>query len=340
MKTVPRPERHDKSLLAPIRDGVMGLARFCIQIVFACCALATLLNYLGDRYHAFELLTHFRLQYLGVSLISGAALMLLSDSDRRRLWVLPILLLTALNGLPVIPYYVPNKPVESANGPSLRVLNANVLISNTQYERLAQLIQREAPDLVALEEVDATWLTVLEPTLHHSYPYRKLVPLDSPFGIALYSKLPLSGVQVKFFGNAYRGRLFPSILAQVRYGGQKTLSVLVTHPLPPMSGFEVRNSQLADIAAQRAGFGNNLVVVGDLNISQWSPYFSRFIAATGLRDSQRGFGVQPSWPADIPLLRVPIDHVLVSPGIAVLNRRLGPDIGSDHLPVIADLQVP
>lgn len=328
------------NLLTPIRDGLIGLGRFCVQIMFACCALATLLSYLGDRHHVLELLTHFRLQYLGASLVSGAALMLLGGKGRRRIWILPVLLLAALNGLPLIPYYVPVKPVETVSGASIRVLNANVLISNTQYERLAQLIQREAPDLVALEEVDATWLTVLEPSLYHIYPYRKLVPLDSPFGIALYSKLPLSGVQVKFFGKAYRGRLFPSILAQVQYGKQKTFSVLATHPLPPKSGFEVRNSQLADIAAQRSGFGKDLVVVGDLNISQWSPYFSRFIGATGLRDSQRGFGVQPSWPANAPLLRVPIDHVLVSPGIAVINRRLGPDIGSDHLPVIADLRLP
>jgi endonuclease/exonuclease/phosphatase (EEP) superfamily protein YafD len=40
---------------------------------------------------------------------------------------------------------------------------------------------------------------------------------------------------------------------------------------------------------------------------------------------------------DLRPLRLPIDHILIGPGLAVLDRRLGPDTGSDHLPVVADL---
>jgi endonuclease/exonuclease/phosphatase family metal-dependent hydrolase len=35
-----------------------------------------------------------------------------------------------------------------------------------------------------------------------------------------------------------------------------------------------------------------------------------------------------------------IDHVLVSPSVGILANRVGADLGSDHLPVIADLVVP
>lgn len=314
-----------------------SIGKFLLHVLFVGCAFATLGSYLGDQQHALELLTHFRMQILALSCISGLGVILCYG----RIWILLALIMVALNALPVVPYYIPHRAT-ATNTPSIRLLNANVLISNTHYEPLAQLIQKEAPDIVALQEVDATWLNVLEPTMHGQYPYRKLVPVDSPFGIALYSKFPLSGVQVKFFGKAYRGRFFPSILAQVQCGakcGPTGFGILVTHPLPPKAGFEVRNSQLADIAQQRASFGPKLIITGDLNISQWSPYFSQFIHDTGLQDSQLGFGVQPSWPADMPLFRVPIDHVLISPGIEVIHRRLGPDIGSDHLPVIVDLQI-
>lgn len=118
----------------------------------------------------------------------------------------------------------------------------------------------------------------------------------------------------------------------------KPLTLVVTHPLPPLAGFVVRNLQLAHIAKARQEWGPDVIVSGDLNISSWSPYFQDLVRESGLRDSQLGFGVQPSWPAGLlPVMRIPIDHVLVSENFVVLKRELGPDIGSDHLPVYVEL---
>jgi endonuclease/exonuclease/phosphatase (EEP) superfamily protein YafD len=61
--------------------------------------------------------------------------------------------------------------------------------------------------------------------------------------------------------------------------------------------------------------------------------FRDFLATTGLKDSRVGFGWQPTWPTGSMSLRIPIDHVLVEPDLVVLERQVGPDIGSDHLPV-------
>jgi endonuclease/exonuclease/phosphatase (EEP) superfamily protein YafD len=56
-----------------------------------------------------------------------------------------------------------------------------------------------------------------------------------------------------------------------------------------------------------------------------------------LRDTRAGFGIQASWPTQIPPLGIPLDHCLVSPELVVLDRRLGPAVGSDHRPVILEL---
>jgi endonuclease/exonuclease/phosphatase (EEP) superfamily protein YafD len=80
-------------------------------------------------------------------------------------------------------------------------------------------------------------------------------------------------------------------------------------------------------------------LLGDLNVTPWSPYFQELLAATGLRDSARGWGLQPSWPTMSLLLRVPIDHCLISPELHVTERTLGPDIGSDHFPLLVTLAV-
>jgi len=46
-----------------------------------------------------------------------------------------------------------------------------------------------------------------------------------------------------------------------------------------------------------------------------------------------------SWPTWSSLLRVPLDNCLVSSRVVVTAHRDGPDIGSDHRPLVVDLGV-
>ena len=79
------------------------------------------------------------------------------------------------------------------------------------------------------------------------------------------------------------------------------------------------------------------ILLGDLNTTPWSHHFRRLLKQTRLLDSLRGHGVQGSWPSFLPApLRIPIDHVLHSPEVAITGRAIGPDANSDHLPVIVD----
>lgn len=83
-----------------------------------------------------------------------------------------------------------------------------------------------------------------------------------------------------------------------------------------------------------------MIVMGDLNATPWSRPFAWLRERTGLCDSRAGFGIQASFPAASALLRIPIDHLLASCPIGVRERRIGRDVGSDHLPVVVDLVVP
>jgi endonuclease/exonuclease/phosphatase (EEP) superfamily protein YafD len=59
-----------------------------------------------------------------------------------------------------------------------------------------------------------------------------------------------------------------------------------------------------------------------------------------LRNSQVGFGLQPTFSSQSNLLlRVPIDHLVHSGALEVTDRRLGPPLGSDHFPLLVDLQL-
>ncbi len=69
----------------------------------------------------------------------------------------------------------------------------------------------------------------------------------------------------------------------------------------------------------------------------WAHHYNELVESTGLANARDGFGVLPSWPTNIPIAMIPIDHCLVSDEFTVLDVRTGPDIGSDHLPLIVEL---
>lgn len=72
------------------------------------------------------------------------------------------------------------------------------------------------------------------------------------------------------------------------------------------------------------------VIVGDCNL--WGPTASAL--TRGRRRAVRG----RTWPVRRPAFQ--LDHILVSPDIDVLDGRVLPTIGSDHLPISATLRVP
>ncbi|HMG23539.1 MAG TPA: endonuclease/exonuclease/phosphatase family protein, partial [Kofleriaceae bacterium] len=138
----------------------------------------------------------------------------------------------------------------------------------------------------------------------------------------------------------YLGRLLPSAVGELSIGGAR-LHVLLVHPPPPVSGeaLAMQLDQVAAIAA-RAASSAPTIVLGDLNATPWSRPFAALRDGSGLCDSRAGFGIQASYPAASAVLRIPIDHLLASCSIGVRDRRIGRDVGSDHLPVLLELVVP
>ncbi|MBM3449853.1 MAG: hypothetical protein FJX78_02510 [Armatimonadetes bacterium] len=58
---------------------------------------------------------------------------------------------------------------------------------------------------------------------------------------------------------------------------------------------------------------------------------------TGLRDVGRQVNLESTFPTPFSALGSPIDRMLASPEIIVSRRSVGPDVGSDHFLVTADL---
>jgi endonuclease/exonuclease/phosphatase (EEP) superfamily protein YafD len=154
-------------------------------------------------------------------------------------------------------------------------------------------------------------------------------PRTDNFGLALISRHPI--IDPQLFELDGRN---PAVQGRIRTAlGEWTIVGL--HPFPPAgrtySGY--RNRQLHSAARRIEPLSAPRVILGDLNSTSSSPMFRDFLEMTGLKDSRIGFGWQPTWPAGSLSFRIPIDHVLVESDLVVQDRQVGPDIGSDHLPV-------
>ena len=89
--------------------------------------------------------------------------------------------------------------------------------------------------------------------------------------------------------------------------------------------------------ARSIGQVGPLVLIGDFNCTPWSPAFRKLVSYSGLRDSRRGLGVQPTWPSPFGPFGIPIDHALVSKDLHVIDRSVGPQVGSDHRGIVVGL---
>ena len=273
---------------------------------------------------AIQLFTHFRLQYLVVSL----GLLLLFKYLRSPWLTGAIAAGVVLNAVLVLPWYVGED--ETSGGVELKLLHANVLSSNTEYDRLIRLLDTEAPDLVMLQEVSPDWLVALD-ELRANYPYSYAEAREGNFGIALFSRVPLRSVS--HFDSPPFG--YPTIVASLDIDGQ-VLHFIGTHPMIPVSGtfYDARNEQLAGVARLLGKQAEPKILVGDLNLSQWDINYKRLEQQGGVRNARKGFGILPTWPVFMPFAMIPIDHVLVSETISVTGFYSGPRIGSDHLPLV------
>lgn len=292
--------------------------------------LSTLAGFLGRLWWLFELFSHFRTQYF-IFLISSAIVFIFGKKFGNSL----VAALFALLNLPLVVRYYFKPTVAQANGQTYRLLSVNLLQKNTSYAKVRQLIGRTNPDLILLLEISQAWMAELRPVLA-AYPYSCRQLRNDNYGIAFFSRLPCLQVEIINVGPGKR----PSVFARCQLDGTP-LVVIGTHPPPPLDGPGAveRNRQLANLACFVRGQDGEVILAGDLNITSWSPHFQDLIRQSGLRDSRVGFGIQPTWPTNNPLLFVPIDHVLVSEGINIQQRQTGPYTGSDHLPVILDFSL-
>jgi endonuclease/exonuclease/phosphatase (EEP) superfamily protein YafD len=228
-------------------------------------------------------------------------------------------------------------PDDRGSGPVLKVVSANVYLGNDDLDPLVAWIACEDPDVVFLQEVSATAMRQLPLS---AYPYVVTKRPAERYGVVLMSRHPLSGARAVELDADLEGHRL-SWRTTLDWQGRSVAVAAVHLPAPTSARFhDRRNALMRDTAQWTHAQGRPAIVAGDLNATPWSRPLKQ-AAAEGLR---RATGLAPSWPAlpdwfGIVSGVIPIDYVLASAHWSVIERRLGPNVGSDHRPVVVALRL-
>lgn len=287
----------------------------------------TLAGRLGNFFFLFELCSHFAVQY-AVLAASLLVLWLVSGSGGRLLAGVSASTLL-INSALIIPWLMAPNP--TAGGPrAIRLLHANVLYTETNYADIINLVRVQAPDIFVLQEMTPESIRGVS-ALTSTFPYQYHIWSKGPCSILVGSQTPIRVDSAL----AYPERVV-SLITRVR---GREIALLSIHPQIPLlpSMFADRNQQLTFVANRVARHRLPAVMLGDFNVSLFSPVYHRVFERPGLNACRRGFGLQPTWPRFLPPMYIPIDHAFVNSGFRTVDFRTLDQEESDHKAVVVDL---
>jgi endonuclease/exonuclease/phosphatase (EEP) superfamily protein YafD len=302
----------------------------------------TLTGLLAPLYPAADFLNHFR----PYTLVGTAAILVAALALRARRVILPSASVVALNGvLLLLPLLWSADPAErpalgqalaSAGGRDLKIVTFNMAFGDTKA--VARFLLQEDPDIVLLQEIGAGQAESLRGLLARRYPHGQSCAYLHRCAAAIFAKRGWVATGRESSGED-RPETIWARFDDPEFGRFRVVGLHLTLPYRA----ERQTRQVEWLIALRGTLTEPAILAGDFNMTPWSYRLQRLLATAGLR---RHATFLRSWPTDRhPQFRLPapaflIDHVITTPDIRSVSIRTGPNLGSDHLPVIARLRLP
>jgi len=236
-------------------------------------------------------------------------------------------------------------------------MTVNVGNGQAPDNRLVEAVIASDADIVAMQELNQRQAAFLRSALADHYPERYSFG-DSFEGKGLFSRFPVVAAEPL---NLVAGR--PDVIALLDIAGQQ-VTVFVAHPRPPRLGrhgivFAHRSRRHIVQLGQRLRDASPAIMLGDFNMTPRHAAHARF-RRLGLHDAfgeageSRGatfpirlgpvHGLGPMGMPGQPISRLPLvpvvryDYIWHTGEFETEAAWIGPDAGSDHLPVMAHLR--
>lgn len=285
--------------------------------------------------------------HIGIALIFLALAAAILRMRRALVVAVPLLALTLG---PALWSLRPRAITPAGSAPTLRVLSANLLVGHARVDRLLDVIRRENPDVILLQEYTAEKGEKLRAALAADYPHFANAQRDDAFGQALYSKLPFVAPSVLYppaalQENARTGGVVglrdPQIRVTIAFAGREVV-LQDLHLVPPIS--IAHHHEQRQMAAWLATWANDeprpKIIAGDFNATPESTILHALDDA-GLHaaHAEAGRGRATTWP-NLGLLRfapgIRIDHILASNELCSVRSQVAGFIDSDHHAIVAE----
>ncbi|WP_374959404.1 endonuclease/exonuclease/phosphatase family protein [Gilvibacter sp.] len=312
------------------------------HITLALASILCVFSYLPlvpSRHWFFRLSDFIRLQLLALPILLFLVLLLFAF----KAWSSTILFGLVAIGATIIyqlrvvaPYF--SKGSSTAASEGIRLLSLNVMQRNNSYQKVLDLVERLAPDIVLLMETDSNWDKAME-SLEKTHPQHIKIPKDNKYGMQCYTRLEMVQGEAKYLISEEH----PSVRMELRTANGSGFCFWGIHPPPPSPTekptAKQKDAELLKLAALLADSNCPTLVAGDFNVVCWSQISKRFAALSKLTDARIGRGFFSTFPARSPLLRFPLDLLFHSKGIRINQLRVLKPVDSDHLPLFTAFEI-
>ncbi len=330
------PQTDAPTAIDSARHGVSitGMASAAFELGAAAVLIAGIATFLARSNWIADLAANLRVQLV----LAGVVVVLVTVVTKRYRWMALQALMVCIH----LPWFLDVPPRAErgiSNARDLTLTAVNVYINNHDHDRITDVLSKAPADVIAVFEINEKLFDRLKQQLAFSHPHVEGRPLAHAFGVAVFSRHPLRDVNTVGLDSSGG-----SMLVTLDINGHP-YRIAAIHPTSPMSpsNFKRRSDHMAKVQAgikkwQEGHPDEPVVMIGDFNLTPWSPHFVDLLKSTGLRHVAEGTGMEPSWYA-LPVFPfgLVLDHCLISKQLKLQSYRFGPSVHSDHRVLTVEL---
>lgn len=248
---------------------------------------------------------------------------------------------------------------------TFKYLSINVWLGGKQWDDLVAFLKQEDADIVALQEVYNSkdpklekcfrTMQALNQELRYPHTAFAVAMIDSeynlPWGNAVLSKFPITKQEAIFFDVPFGEREMKienaehaprNMLHAAIDANGTTLNIFSIHGIWGYDGDDnPRRLAMSDTIIQHTKNLPHVILSGDFNVKENTETIKNLEPCLkNVFKGERTTSFNMRIKTDQRLATAVVDHLLVSPDLRVIEHRQ-PDVdASDHLPMVAAIEIP